>query len=677
MSQPKITSALAPTGYERWIWIELLGFDITQRDYGVSAWCERAGFTPQVATLLLSDPEFVHGHTGRLDRAFSQGVCSYDGHPFNEERSRQPWTARHLAGLIKALHRKGTEVYFTHFDAPLEGWLARHPELRFLNRHGEWISFMSPYKRLKSGQPYADFFRPLLEKVVTDFGFDGYHAGDGFAHPRIPIYDGDFSDDTIERYEKWAGDDLPKALSLSANENRLLVRKRADWLWQKNRLSWIQFHREVTTGFWRDIADTLGAKQRKLIFNTCWTRDPFEALYRYGVDYPALHTAGVSAFLAETASAVHEYGADLPYGEDGAEAWEPRGTLCRFTTNLQLLRASMPNAKIIFMNGLKDTNEAWNGIHHAPTNLESEILSHTGTFAVTSGKKLRPSSDGVISVLSDGLSQTDWKWIRQRWDLGYSVKPTSLPGAAVYWGNEFHERLVRDYVECRHAPFAEVLAQLSLSGAPLSVSVRADDLPSWNGTVVVIHPHLLTPEEWQQLASRTAWPLITVGGPAPATKSASFHQSYGDGPDAFHLSVFHWEGVQPKSSRLPKPGPSAQMKAEDPFRWLVALPAREIPEGIYQYAAEWILHAVSGVRVLINQSDIHAWAYSIKANTLRVYVRNESFYYRSCLIEMPRACKMVKTLTSFPGNPVTPSGAKLKFKVAGKSMAVFDVTLSK
>ena len=85
------------------MWIELLGFDVDASDYGVNQLCGRAGFVPTGVTLLLCDPEFVHAHTGKLERVFGPGICSYGGHPNNEDRQRQVWTARDLVGLVGSL----------------------------------------------------------------------------------------------------------------------------------------------------------------------------------------------------------------------------------------------------------------------------------------------------------------------------------------------------------------------------------------------------------------------------------------------------------------------------------------------------------------------------------------------------------------------------------------------
>jgi len=658
------------------MWIELIGFDLHLNDYGVGRLCENAGFVPKVVTLLLSDPEFVHGHNDRLDRVLGPSICSYGGHPCNEERQRQSWKSRDVIGLTGSLQKAGIEVFFTHFDSPVSGWLKKHPELRFLDRCGRRTEFISPYKSLASGQLYRDFYLPLVAKVVRDYGFDGYHAGDGFAHPRIPIYEGDFSDDTIAQYLDWSGDGFPRHIAHPAGDETQLVKARADWIWQERRLNWIGFHRARTLEFWVQASSILHAEDKKLIFNTCWTRDPFEALYRYGVDYRALTDAGVDAFLAESAAAAHEYGGDLPYGEANGVDWDPTQMIPRFSTKLDLLRATAPKAKIIFMNGIKDTNEAWNGIRHAPTNVESEMLSHTSLFSIDNSGNFQPTTDGVISVLSDGLANHEWKWIKGRWDLGYSLRPEGILGAAIYWSDTYRETLLEDYTSCRRCPFDRIIWHLRAAGAPLLATVRSENLSQWNGPLVVIHPHLLPLSEWQTLLKRRNASLIAIGGPAPAVSKTRIHFQYCKGADAFEVSIYHWKGKKPKPVKFGRASSFIAEDARDPHQWLVDLPTRSIPHSVFQHIADWIVGMANGIRVLQNSGDIRAWGYEIGQGGLRVYVRNNSFYYRTAEIDTGRLCGKITTLTAFPGNPVTPDGSIFRFKMAGKSMAIFQLSPS-
>ena len=61
-------------GYERWAWIELLGFDMTRDDLGVGALLGSMGFVPDGVSLLLFNADFVHTH-GTSGPGAVEGSC--------------------------------------------------------------------------------------------------------------------------------------------------------------------------------------------------------------------------------------------------------------------------------------------------------------------------------------------------------------------------------------------------------------------------------------------------------------------------------------------------------------------------------------------------------------------------------------------------------------------------
>ena len=91
---------------ERWIWTELLAFDITQEDYGVAAYLERTGFAPDGISFLLSAVDFILLHKGMEEEyTLFPDICSRVAHERNEERHRQEWTNWKLKGLVDELHK--------------------------------------------------------------------------------------------------------------------------------------------------------------------------------------------------------------------------------------------------------------------------------------------------------------------------------------------------------------------------------------------------------------------------------------------------------------------------------------------------------------------------------------------------------------------------------------------
>lgn len=101
---------------ENWYWIELIGFDNTQEDYGVKHFVENV---PQIkgVSLLFSNIDFVNCHTDSVtEQELLPCDCSYGGHKYSEERERQVWTNFQLKGLIGSLHSYGIKVLFSFFN---------------------------------------------------------------------------------------------------------------------------------------------------------------------------------------------------------------------------------------------------------------------------------------------------------------------------------------------------------------------------------------------------------------------------------------------------------------------------------------------------------------------------------------------------------------------------------
>ncbi|MCX6983247.1 MAG: hypothetical protein NT118_00660 [Lentisphaerae bacterium] len=88
--------------YEKWLWIELIGFDVDAPDFGVGAYLEKLGFVPNGLSLLIATANFIHMHDENwANRTFPPEYCSYGAHNVNGERHRQVWTGARLKQLIE------------------------------------------------------------------------------------------------------------------------------------------------------------------------------------------------------------------------------------------------------------------------------------------------------------------------------------------------------------------------------------------------------------------------------------------------------------------------------------------------------------------------------------------------------------------------------------------------
>ncbi|MBR3923975.1 MAG: hypothetical protein IKJ45_12730, partial [Kiritimatiellae bacterium] len=109
-------------------------------------------------------------------------------------------------------------------------------------------------------QERATVVADRLATFLSDYGFDGLHGSDGYAPPRYL---------------------LPEC----SGKERVRIARETAKQYAEN---------------WRIIVSALKSKNLKCWLNTCWTRDPYEALYRYGVDYRLLATTGIDGFVVES-----------------------------------------------------------------------------------------------------------------------------------------------------------------------------------------------------------------------------------------------------------------------------------------------------------------------------------------------------------------------------------------
>ena len=669
---------------EKWLWIDLIGFDMDREDCGVPLLLDRAQFVPETVSLLLGNAEFVHTHAGlESAKSFPPDVCSYGAHEHNEERERQVWTPAALHRLVRELQNHGAHVVFSVFDSGVPaGWREHHPEVGYVCSDGVRQPRICPWKRLADGTFYEDFFVHQLQAVMRDYGFDGFHGADGYSHPRFALHEGDVSDDMVEQFLAETGGTLPAPIRAAGAADPDSVARRAEWVWAHQRQAWISFHTRRTQRFWRKVADMLHADGKQLVLNTCWTRDPFEAVYRYGVDYQALAAAGADAFIVEAAGAVQELGGDLPYGTAYGRAWtgwDPSRILCRFQTTIMLIKAAAPDTKLMFLNGVKDTNEIWNGLRHAPTNLESEITMHGNVFIRTAGEGVARCAHGPVVCLADGIRPEEWQWLNEVWARAFDWPVQRVLGATVLWSDTVLQRQAEHYISTRRCPPGRLLYELAACGAPLYTILRVDDLVETTDPLVVLHPQLYADDELEKVFECARGPLFLIGGPLPGTPPPPVLECVSS-PGAHAL----WCGVYGVTEPIALPPPPADrdiradaVSMEEPPSWIYELPAHPVPSEFVQSCANAITEASGAPRVLENADPVRVWAAAGQSGTIRVFMRNDAFYYRVAKVDMRHEIRAIQVQTQFPGKPILFDGACFHVKIPGKGVVIADIDLAR
>ena len=279
-------------------------------------------------------------------------------------------------------------------------------------------------KRFADGSYYEDYLLKKLLETAEGYGFDGYQLADGISSLRSNMWYSDFSDDLLEQ----AGIGLPEG-----------AEDRSAWIWANRRREWRAFYRRRWSSFLDKLIRGLREKGLLVMVNSAWTRDPVEALVRYGVDYGTIARADATSLVVEDVSS------DLAILSQNDNhgyrmSYEARKMVhYNFLANLMCLRAYLPRTKLTPLFMIWDNQEQWDVLHHAPTAMQRAGAANFSNFLVTK-EGLKTITDGPHFCLGDSIRREEWEFIRCCIDNGYSEHPCETEGAAFLWSDERMER---------------------------------------------------------------------------------------------------------------------------------------------------------------------------------------------------------------------------------------------
>ncbi len=610
------------SSFAKLLWIELIGFDNTAVDFGVAELLGRMPIKPEAVSLLLWNTEVIHAHQGlQTDGPLGPQQCSYCGRSFNEERSRQDWTRFQLRDLIAELHRHGVKVYPSVFDQVLSDataarfgyqrgtfWLDAHPEVLYVLDNGQLASSICPWKRLADGTLYEDFFFAQLEKFLVDYDFDGLHAADGFAHPRFPINRGDFSNDMVEQFAEATG------VAVHPGDRAT----QAAWILRHAYPAWVDFHTRRHQQFWRKGMAMLERLGKDHVFNSIWTRDPFEARFRYGVDYRLLAEAGVQTFIVEATAAVLEL-----------EGWikSPTSGDDQFMAAIARLKADVPECRLILLNGVKDGLEQYSALRHAPTRLESDVQAFVNVFY-----QRQRCLDGVMTCLSDGIRPGEWEAIDSIYQTAFYGEPASFPQVTLLWSHEAMLREEAAYFQKRPMSSFRLHCRLHAYNAICPVMADLADLPRLTGPVAVIHPVYLSEKEQETLAHYTAGSVLLLGLQSDNRFGYRIHAQ----------SQVVSEGY---AELAPRP-------EREVYSWLDELPEAMPEEAFLRQMAAAVRQCGSPATLSTEDSAVKAWGFRSAAGCLHLFARNERGRYLTPEFRCRGQFQAAQALTDYPSLPV-------------------------
>ncbi len=602
------------------IWIELIGFEKNSPDYGVAEYLETTGFVPNSVSLHLTSIDFANLHKGMAaEYVLPPYVCSYGGHPENDQRKRQDWTNYDLKNLIATLQNYGIKVFASFFDLePEDEFKSAHPELLSSCAYGDEGGTLIMIKRFADGTYYEDFLMGKLTEIITDYGFNGVQLADGISSPRNAIWFTDFSDDLIEQ----SGLKIPDEISdIGVYISRF---KRQEWM-AFYRCRWSEFLTKIIGGLKK-----LGAE---VAVNSAWTRDPFEAIYRYGADYKAIEEAGADYFVVEDVSSDL---AILGYEDNHCYAFsyaQRQMIHFEFVANLMAIRAETSKMRITPLFMIWDNQEQWDVLHHAPTAMQRAAAANFTHFC-NRESELMPITDGPHFCLGDALSKDDWSFIRLCIDNGYTPNAIDADGATFIWSSARMENELTEFIKHGIYHSAKWLAVLLRAGAAIPKTADISQLSAVNGDIVVTNYDLLPECEKSLIDSYNNGRIIKV--------SASFTDNV---ENVINPDTYGW------------PRPLNFGAVEECY--------------IKEIAAE--INRNVNVSLINGSAECSVNEVITGKNTSKIIIDNNEYFYVLPVVKTERKIKNIKIITKPDGYPLYHTENTFRVRVAGRGSDIADI----
>lgn len=668
--------------YERWVWTELLGFDANQPDCGVRQYLETLNFIPDVVSLLIAAPDMILQHADLdSDALLPADYCARDGHDGNEIRPRQEWTRFQVRDLVARLKDAGCQVYLSNFTHYLDDkfhreWLSDHPECKITwATHGKRDALFV-LSRMADGSYFQDFFAAQLVQVCLDYGFDGWHGPDGYG-PSSPIFVAGWDDDFFGQFITRGQEGIPASITTPALDQPEKLQARMDWVWRHRRLEWIEFYSDRWAEFWQTVTTSLHAIGRRTVINSAWTRDPFEAKYRYGIDYRKIVDTGVDAIMVETAAGGILLGSkDRDYHYD-------------YLAMLLLIKAYVPDAKLIFLHNIKDVAEDWDLLRHAPAMLEREVYALANVFHLSHSGRIERCVDGFLACLADGISREEWTRLAQVWEMAFEGNPYKVPGAKVLWSDDSLHNYLAEFPTQRDASAHLLTYRLMEQNAPLQMTVPIGSMELTEGPFLIFNPHLL-PEDARLRVIQSPETIILVGPDLAGWPTGSHEIQDGDAQRCMKIRVYGSDplvkapGVELTNDESAPALPQDPLTIAEPLRFRAMMMYRPVSEEFFQAAAELIRRVCGGI-VVENQQPanlqvlpplrIGVMITEQPTGFLRVAVKNSADVYGRPTIDLAQPIQSIKVRSGFPVTQIKPRGHKFDLVVPQCGVVVADVRL--
>jgi hypothetical protein len=684
--------------YDKFLWLELIGFDNRQEDMGVGEYIDNLGFIPDGISIFMSGADFVHFHNGlKEDEEFPADIGAYlTAGSFEKKQADPAWTKYQLKAVINGLHSYGVKVYFSVFTISLgdrfhKEWINEHPEVA-ISAVKEWqkgYPVINPLKRLNDGSFYEDFFVEKLVEVSLDYEFDGYHLVDGYNHGWLQLCHADYSDDMLGQFLEKNNTRLPDNVIENCGNDVNKITERGNWIWHNKRREWIDFHVERWEHFYRKVVDNLHRIGKEAVCNTCWTRDPLEAIYRYGIDYKKLAAAGIDRFVIETCGA----GGEMLSTVSRARFSVPFFHVIMSTS--LLTKAYIPEAEICFNNCTQDITEGWSILRHAPAFLEKEIYSYSNLYNYDKKGNLERCFDGLQVCLAASIYPEEWQWLKGKWDLGFSTKPVAISDITLVWSDKAFAKELDDYLNTRCGITSNILYHLMAKGAPVYSSINIEHLKAIEKPVLIINPHLYPVSDIKKIIENKKAPVIMIGRKVELPYESDFEIEDVYKPNQMSLNVYgvkldlDFDIFMDGKENIP-----------DDFNAIKEAPTffdeqyfRKVSNSFWNACISVINLIVDSEVKTISEGNVDSgW---LKVQTIkkqdgkyRLLIANDCFQYAETDFVANYDIAQIKTISQFYEKPITPyrienghrengNGNKFFLRFPPKGMGVVDIEFKK
>jgi len=639
--------------YEAWIWIELLAFDNTQSDMGVGAYLERVGFTPYGISLLASAPDFIVLH-GAMEHEYKlfPDVCARFGHDGNEERCRQEWTNYQLRLLVHNLQAHRIKVFFSLFVKYLynkfhEEFAGKHPEILLcVDRCSGVTDHINVLSRLKDGTYYEDLFVSQLKRVMTDYGFDGWHGADCWG-PCNSITYSDCSDNFIAQFAECLGDKLPSDFELITNNEESELQKRTKYIEKHLWREWTDFNIARWESFWRKVVDTLRPLGKKTMINSGNTKSAFESIYIFGMDYRKIAALGVDYLVVETVAA------NVSLIKGGYERHFD------FAATLAEMKAFVPEMKILFLHGIKDVVESYDLLRHAPAKLEREVFTLANQYYCDPDSSLARCADGFMACLGDGISPTEWKYLRKQWDMSYSFNPVRAGRLTWIFDDTAIDVLRNDYPANGTWPGFTQIAHLNERyNLQINSICRVENIAKVKGPIIVPNFDLCSPTVKDKILSYVGSSVVLLGRVDDFKIPASAISVTCRISSLYTFGCVVINGMRNlKNIKIPNKGISEFVCQRTPYTWDIKPDYMRIPDEFWRESAGLITHClkefdetnkIASTQVLNLEDGVRTMDMINASGVLRTALISCVHKYiqpKFCLLNNPTE---VKKVSSFP-----------------------------